>query len=584
MITSPTPTPHADDDTPILSPESCCQCNLPTGLYIHNLTHSFLISSYSSSLLLVLLSLLLLMLMHCQYSKSHGTMDQPNDMISPRREQDSHPKKGDNNDDASDVDMISPNCVIEETQQKEPKKPRPPRPRPASSICSPAKRSSSDATDITAATSTSRSLSSSYTDIYSPTGGDGGGDNSLDSIRHHRRVHLLEHALQEGDTALIHSLTVSPLNNSSSSMITTPVTLLEDVLQAGDSAVFENLTVSPLHESSSSLKGPPTQLSDGVVMSADVHEAEQDQHMEEHAEQHEVPEGVAISMSVDEPEPEQDSPKEPTVRQEVSGQIAMSMSVDEHDEEQQELASRQDVESVATFQAANLSPSEPKRVVQFAPRLQKLKSKWCREELDENVWYNPEEIRAMTVKARSAVKRSKDKSSYTEAVQEVFLDTCGAARFMKDNNSHGSELEESATSSMSTSSSSGSFESRIGWDRESIQDLLSEEHRPRSLRGLECRTIPILKNYRAFHSQSVLELQEHRRQHRSIQSQNLSADEDAADQEVTARLIRARSLRTSRPSRALARIFAQSDANEVAIMIRNELQRHSEQEQSDPFP
>mmetsp|Transcript_47661 Transcript_47661/g.116066 ORF Transcript_47661/g.116066 Transcript_47661/m.116066 type:complete len:515 (-) Transcript_47661:181-1725(-) len=514
-------------------------------------------------------------------------MEQPNDMISPRHEQDSHSMKGSiDAASASDVDMISPNCIIEEAQQKESNQPRPPRPRPVSSISSPAKRSSSDATDVTAATSTSRSLSSSYTDIYSPTGGDGGGggDNSLSSIRHHRRVHLLEQALQEGDTSLIHSLTVSPLNNSSSSMITTPVTLLEDALQEGDSTVFENLTVSPLHESSSSLKSPPTQLPEGMIMPVDEHETEQDQHEEEHVDQQEVPEGIAISMSVDEePEPEQDNPNEPAVQQQVPGQIAMSMSVDEHEEEQQELAAQQDVNSEKTLQAANLSSTEQKRVIQFAPRLQKLKSKWCREELDENVWYNPEEIRAMTLKARSAVKRSsKDKSSYTEAVQAVFLDTCGAARFMKDNDAPGTELDESAPSSLSTSSSMGSFESRIGWDKESIQDLLSEEHRPRSLRGLECRTIPILKNYRTFHSQSVLAIQEQRRQHRSNESQNPSADKDAADPEVTARLIRAQSLRTSRPSRALARIFAQSDANEVAIMIRNELRRQAEQ--SDPSP
>jgi hypothetical protein len=82
---------------------------------------------------------------------------------------------------------------------------------------------------------------------------------------------------------------------------------------------------------------------------------------------------------------------------------------------------------------------------------------------------------------------------------------------------------------------------------QSVQDLLSSAT---ALRGLESRTISIIRQYRNFHITSVLE---------------------AAQQQHVQELLRARSLRTSKPSRTLARILARQDSMAIAHMIRREL-------------
>ena len=82
---------------------------------------------------------------------------------------------------------------------------------------------------------------------------------------------------------------------------------------------------------------------------------------------------------------------------------------------------------------------------------------------------------------------------------------------------------------------------------QSVQDLLSSTN---ALRGLECRSISIIRQYRNFHITSVLE---------------------AAEKQDVAELLRARSQRTSKPSRALARILARQDSMAIAHMIRKEL-------------
>jgi hypothetical protein len=71
---------------------------------------------------------------------------------------------------------------------------------------------------------------------------------------------------------------------------------------------------------------------------------------------------------------------------------------------------------------------------------------------------------------------------------------------------------------------------------------------PADIRGLEYRTISLLRQYRKFHIQSVL-----------------------SSKEESAAFLRARSMSTSRPSRAVARLFGLSDANEVAFMVGEEL-------------
>lgn len=420
-------------------------------------------------------------------------------MNNPRRQV---PEAQDGDSGGGDEHMVSPYCVIDGATSASS--------AAAAASTKPAERCDSNDTQVTDITGRSSSSSMCFADATSPTAG---GENSLTSIRHYRRVHLLEQALHEGDISLIHSLTVSPLDQS-------PMTLTSSSLhrlgQEGDASITHNLTVSPLNESSSSFVFPPAELQDEQMPAVD--EQEEDQQEQQ--------------MFVGQKRKPQEQPSLP----------------------------------------GPAPHPERKRSVHFAQRLYKRKSKWCRDDLDQSVWYNSDEIRAMALKARCVAKRSsKERSSYADAVQAVFLDTCGAARFMKNDTEE--ELGDSATSSLSASSSafsvtsSGSVESKIGWDREAVQDLLRQEHRPGTLRGLECKIIPLLKDYRNFHAKSLLALQVQRRQSYGQSSQK------SFDQEVTLRLLRAQSLQTSRPSRALARIFAQSDANEVAAMIRNELGR-----------
>jgi hypothetical protein len=84
-------------------------------------------------------------------------------------------------------------------------------------------------------------------------------------------------------------------------------------------------------------------------------------------------------------------------------------------------------------------------------------------------------------------------------------------------------------------------------ETESVQYLLSSAT---TLRGLESRTISIIREYRNFHIQSVLGV--------------------AKNQTVNTSL-RSRSLRTSKPSRILARVLAKQDAIAIAHMIQKEL-------------
>jgi hypothetical protein len=135
------------------------------------------------------------------------------------------------------------------------------------------------------------------------------------------------------------------------------------------------------------------------------------------------------------------------------------------------------------------------------------------------MWWTRSEIemfhKAAKVKARSFLRRS---DSFKKTFQTVFQE-CSRDRT-------GRNLLES----------------------ESVQRLLSSAT---TLRGLESRTIGIIREYRNFHARSVLEV--------ATTNQNV----DAA--------LRSRSLQTSRPSKTLARILAKQDSIAIAHMIRKEL-------------
>jgi hypothetical protein len=94
------------------------------------------------------------------------------------------------------------------------------------------------------------------------------------------------------------------------------------------------------------------------------------------------------------------------------------------------------------------------------------------------------------------------------------------------------------------------FQGCVSDDMNKMDSVKTLQEFPTDLRGLESRAIQILRQYRRFHVQSVLEA--------------------ASDQDYEA-ILRSRSLRTSKPCRALARLLALQDSMTVASIIREEL-------------
>jgi hypothetical protein len=139
------------------------------------------------------------------------------------------------------------------------------------------------------------------------------------------------------------------------------------------------------------------------------------------------------------------------------------------------------------------------------------------------MWWTSNDISNFNKTARSLAKSFlKQHPTFTQTFKQVFQD-CSSPTKDKDLSSF--------------------------WDSESIQSLISA---PTDIRGLECRVISMIRKYRKVHIQNVLDVQPN-------------------EKIIHDSLLRARSLRTSRPSRALARVLARQDSNAIASMIRKEL-------------
>lgn len=98
---------------------------------------------------------------------------------------------------------------------------------------------------------------------------------------------------------------------------------------------------------------------------------------------------------------------------------------------------------------------------------------------------------------------------------------------------------------------------------DTVQELLSNHKEmlyscsATSMRGLESRAHLLMRQYRSFHVKSLLEIQQKSKSLVAIGSRE--------------QLLRARSIYTSRASRTLARLLAQSDSMEVATIALPEL-------------
>jgi hypothetical protein len=97
----------------------------------------------------------------------------------------------------------------------------------------------------------------------------------------------------------------------------------------------------------------------------------------------------------------------------------------------------------------------------------------------------------------------------------------------------------------------------------SAQRILQTENRSafQRMRGLESHSLGVMSHYRKFHAQTLLKVQD-----------NCFCQKNTTNYGRLEQWLRKRSMHTSRPSKALARLLANSDFNDVASMIRQELE------------
>lgn len=158
--------------------------------------------------------------------------------------------------------------------------------------------------------------------------------------------------------------------------------------------------------------------------------------------------------------------------------------------------------------------------VSFSKNVTEHKSPWTMDDkLKRDIWYSRSDVDTFKKVARRDSKAFlRRHRAFTESFHAMFQD-CSRP------NQRLSELQ----------------------DTDSVKTMMSF---PTDIRGLECRVIPLLKKYRTFHAQSVL---------------NVAGKSDS--------FRRTRSMSTSRPSRKVARLLAYSDAKEVASIVREELNK-----------
>jgi hypothetical protein len=156
--------------------------------------------------------------------------------------------------------------------------------------------------------------------------------------------------------------------------------------------------------------------------------------------------------------------------------------------------------------------------VSFSPQVTEHPSPWTLDEVvAQDIWYSRSDIGAFKKVARRDSKAFlKRYRAFTETFNAMFQDC-----------------------------SRPDLKMRTLQDTDSVKAVMAF---PADIRGLEFRVVPLVRQYRSFHVQSVL----------CIQGESDS-------------FRRARSMSISRPCRAVARLLASSDANEVALMVREEL-------------
>eukprot|EP00539_Tryblionella_compressa_P012912 CAMPEP_0178825664 /NCGR_PEP_ID=MMETSP0746-20121128/6346_1 /TAXON_ID=913974 /ORGANISM="Nitzschia punctata, Strain CCMP561" /LENGTH=234 /DNA_ID=CAMNT_0020487451 /DNA_START=93 /DNA_END=797 /DNA_ORIENTATION=+ len=192
------------------------------------------------------------------------------------------------------------------------------------------------------------------------------------------------------------------------------------------------------------------------------------------------------------------------------------------DQQQQRLRDDPDLRKSFALPDVNASTSSSPRTetktVSFSPQVAEYDPSplWDLDDLHA-MWWTAEDIYGFN---KAAIRRVKNFLRHHEKFTETFM-----------------AVFQDCSKDMNT---------RQLWESDNVTALLDF---PTELRGLESRAISIVRQYRKFHIQSVLEV-DHRKE----------------------AVLRARSLSTSKPSRAIARILARQDSMSIASMIRTELE------------
>jgi hypothetical protein len=190
------------------------------------------------------------------------------------------------------------------------------------------------------------------------------------------------------------------------------------------------------------------------------------------------------------------------------------------------------------------------------------------------MWWSSNDISQCNKTERSLAKKFlKQHPTFISLFKQVFQDcsTSTSTSTQHDHNTHSSHHHHHQQ------------QKDLLWETDSVKSLLEK---PNDIRGLECRVISMIRKYRKVHVQNVLDVVAVAKQQQPKKGVADTADNDQSgnnrrsDVEIHDALLRARSLRTSRPSRALARVLARYDNNVTASIIRQELAAEEGESQS----
>ena len=188
------------------------------------------------------------------------------------------------------------------------------------------------------------------------------------------------------------------------------------------------------------------------------------------------------------------------------------------------------------------------------------------EDMRPIMWWSTKEISQFNKTERSTAKKFlKQHPTFISLFKQVFQD-CSAIQ------------QQQVHYDSSSRDHSHQQKDNMLMETDSVKSLLEK---PNDIRGLECRVISLIRKYRKVHIQNVLDVVASGKQKPAATTTTAAAADNSNSNnnnvEIHEALLRARSLRTSRPSRALARVLARYDSNVTASIIREELLSEEEE-------